>query len=170
MNAHFPRLLRGPQRPSSRLALPSTIGATRVGVETIIFAGSVTAALVFALTFVSRRILFSATLIALLVATIVIASDVKRHYIEMVLHAYDVVFYLTSWSTVVYLWVDHKLMLLALDWNGLRRQRRRASALAIRRHAYPAKDQRRSVCSLRLPCYLVELRQGRTPEHAFLLG
>ena len=82
--------------------------------ETIIFAGSVTAALVFALTFVSRRILFSATLIAMLVATIVIASDVKRHYIEMVLHAYDVVFYLTSWSTVVYLWADHKLMLLAL--------------------------------------------------------
>ncbi len=82
--------------------------------ETIAFAGSVTAALFFALLFASRRILFSIVLIALLVTTIVIAADVKRHYIEMVLHAYDVVFYLTSWSTLVFLWVDHKLMLLAL--------------------------------------------------------
>jgi phosphoglycerol transferase MdoB-like AlkP superfamily enzyme len=82
--------------------------------ETITFAASVTAALIFALIFVSRRVLFSITLIALLVATIVIASDVKRHYIEMVLHAYDVVFYLTSWSTLVYLWVDHKSLLLAI--------------------------------------------------------
>ena len=82
--------------------------------ETIIFAGAITAALICALTFVSRRILFSITLIALLVATIVIASDIKQHYIEMVLHAYDVVFYLMSWSTIVYLWVDHRSMLLAL--------------------------------------------------------
>lgn len=82
--------------------------------ETIIFASSITAALFFGLTFVSRRILFSIVLITLLVTTIVIAADVKRHYIEMVLHAYDVVFYLTSWSTLVFLWSDHKLMLLAL--------------------------------------------------------
>ena len=81
---------------------------------TIAFAGSVTAALFFALVFLSRRILFSIVLVALLIATIVIAADVKRHYIEMVLHAYDVVFYLTSWSTLVFLWVDHKLVLLAL--------------------------------------------------------
>ncbi|HVX36556.1 MAG TPA: sulfatase-like hydrolase/transferase [Hyphomicrobium sp.] len=81
---------------------------------TVVFAGSVTAAIFFALVFLSRRILFSIVLVALLVATIVIAADVKRHYIEMVLHAYDVVFYLTSWSTLIFLWADHKLMLLAL--------------------------------------------------------
>jgi phosphoglycerol transferase MdoB-like AlkP superfamily enzyme len=82
--------------------------------ETIVFAGSVTAALFFGLLFASRRVLFSIVLVALLVTTIVIAADVKRHYIEMVLHAYDLVFYLTSWSTLVFLWADHKLMLLAL--------------------------------------------------------
>jgi phosphoglycerol transferase MdoB-like AlkP superfamily enzyme len=81
---------------------------------TVAFASSVTAALFFGLIFLSRRVLFSIVLVALIVATIVIASDVKRHYIEMVLHAYDVVFYLTSWSTLVFLWADHKLMLLAL--------------------------------------------------------
>ena len=82
--------------------------------QTIVFAGAITAALICALTFLSRRILFSITLIALLVASIVIASDIKQHYIEMVLHAYDVVFYLTSWSTVVYLWTDHRSLLLVL--------------------------------------------------------
>jgi len=82
--------------------------------DTIIFAGSITAALVFALAFFSQRILFSITLIVLFVATIVIASGIKQFYIEMVLHAYDVVFYLTSWSTILFLWVDHKSILLAL--------------------------------------------------------
>lgn len=81
---------------------------------TIAFATSITAAILFALTFLSRRILFSIVIVALIVATIVIAADVKRHYIEMVLHAYDVVFYLTSWSTLVFLWADHKMLLLAL--------------------------------------------------------
>jgi hypothetical protein len=82
--------------------------------ETIVFASSITAALFFGLTFLSRRILFSVVLIALMVTSIVIAADVKRHYIEMVLHSYDIVFYLTSWSTLIFLWADHKLMLLAL--------------------------------------------------------
>ena len=45
---------------------------------------------------------------------IVVASDVKRHYIEMVLHAYDVVFYLTSLSTLKFLWVDHRVHLIAI--------------------------------------------------------
>lgn len=82
--------------------------------ETIQFASAVTASLVLFLTLLTRRALFSVAMIAVLIATIVAASDVKRHYLEMVLHSYDVVFYLTSWSTLVYLWVDHKAALLAL--------------------------------------------------------
>jgi len=82
--------------------------------QTIVFAGAVTASIFSCMLLLSRRALFSIVLVALLVATIVMAADVKRHYIEMVLHAYDVVFYLTSWSTLVFLWADHKLMLLAL--------------------------------------------------------
>jgi phosphoglycerol transferase MdoB-like AlkP superfamily enzyme len=82
--------------------------------ETIIFAGAVTTALVALLTFFSRRILFSLAVIAALTAIIVIASDVKRHFIEMVLHAYDVVFYMTSFATLQFLWVDHRVPLIAL--------------------------------------------------------
>lgn len=82
--------------------------------ETIIFAGAITTALAAAITFVSRRILFSIAVVAAMIAMIVVASDVKRHYIEMVLHAYDVVFYLTSLSTLKYLWVDHRYHLIAI--------------------------------------------------------
>ena len=82
--------------------------------ETIMFASAITAGLVAALTLLTRRILFAIAMIGAIVAMIAVASDVKRHYIEMVLHAYDVVFYLTSIATLKYLWVDHKHELLAI--------------------------------------------------------
>jgi hypothetical protein len=68
--------------------------------ETITYAGAITAALVAAVMFASRRVLFSLAVVACLIAMIVIASDVKRHYVEMVLHAYDVVFYLSFTSRI----------------------------------------------------------------------
>ena len=82
--------------------------------ETIIFASAITAALIAGLTFVTRRLLFSIAIVAAIVAMIVIASDIKRRYIEMVLHAYDIVFYLTSYSTISFLWTDHSAYLAAL--------------------------------------------------------
>ncbi|MCB1483938.1 MAG: sulfatase-like hydrolase/transferase [Hyphomicrobiaceae bacterium] len=82
--------------------------------ENIIFAASITAALVAALTLISRRLLMSIATVAAVVAMIVVAADVKRRYIEMVLHAYDVVFYLTSWATIRFLWVDHRAYLIAI--------------------------------------------------------
>jgi Sulfatase len=82
--------------------------------ETIIFAGSITAGLAAALTLITRRVLFALAIITAMVSMISVASDIKRHYIEMVLHAYDVVFYLTSWSTLSFLWADHKGELLAI--------------------------------------------------------
>jgi len=82
--------------------------------ENIIFAASITAALIAALTFATRRLLMSVATVAAVVAMIVVAADVKRRYIEMVLHAYDVVFYLTSWATIRFLWVDHRAYLIAI--------------------------------------------------------
>lgn len=82
--------------------------------QTITFASFVTLSLISGLTLLTRRLLLSVAVVAAVVAMIVIASDVKRRYIEMVLHAYDVVFYLTSLSTIRFLWVDHRLYLVAL--------------------------------------------------------
>ena len=82
--------------------------------ETIIFAGAISAGLVAVLTLATRRLLFALAVVAAVIAMIVTAADVKRHYIEMVLHAYDVVFYLTSPATMSYLWVDHRVELMAI--------------------------------------------------------
>jgi phosphoglycerol transferase MdoB-like AlkP superfamily enzyme len=82
--------------------------------ETVIFASAITSGLVAFLTLATRRVLFSIAVVAALIGIVVVASDVKRHYIEMVLHAYDVVFYLTSLTTLQFLWIDHRAHLLAL--------------------------------------------------------
>ena len=82
--------------------------------ETIVFASAVTATMAAVLTLLTRRLLFAVGVVAAIVAMIVVAADIKRRFIEMVLHAYDIVFYLTSTATLRFLWVDHKLYLLAI--------------------------------------------------------
>jgi phosphoglycerol transferase MdoB-like AlkP superfamily enzyme len=53
-------------------------------------------------------------LTAALTATIASAASVKRATMNMVVHAYDLFFYLSSWSTVSYLWSDHRRYVLGL--------------------------------------------------------
>ena len=48
-----------------------------------------------------------------LVATIAAAASVKRATMNMVVHAYDLFFYFSSWSTVSYLWSDQRRYMLA---------------------------------------------------------
>lgn len=73
----------------------------------VLFTFGVTASLVALATLLSRRLFFSSALAALLVGMIVAASSAKRAAMDMVVHAYDLFFYLGSWSTVSYLWSDH---------------------------------------------------------------
>lgn len=87
--------------------------------ENIIFASSMTLVFIAGWTFVTRRLLLSLAIVAALVAMVVVASDIKRRYIEMVLHAYDIVFYLTSIPTLRFLWVDHRIYLIAIAVSGL---------------------------------------------------
>lgn len=80
----------------------------------IAFTLGVTAALVSALLVVSRRVLFSTALVTALVVMIIAASEVKRHYVGMALHAYDIVFYLLSLDTLSFLWAEFRLDLASL--------------------------------------------------------
>ena len=113
---------------AGRIAVPITYGAIAVVFaclayyhwhyegwrENMIFASAVTLAFIAGWTLLTRRLLLAIVIVAALIAMVVIASDVKRRYIEMVLHAYDLVFYLTSLSTIRFLWVDHRLYLVAI--------------------------------------------------------
>ena len=80
----------------------------------IVFTAGVTMALVAFVVLISRRVLFSLVLTGALIATIAAAASVKRATMNMVVHAYDLFFYLSSWSTISYLWGDHRRYVLGL--------------------------------------------------------
>ncbi len=79
-----------------------------------LFAAGVTFALVAASTFVTRRLAFSLAVVGAIVAIVVWAATVKRHTMNMVVHAYDLFFYLSSWSTFSYLWNEQRHLVLGL--------------------------------------------------------
>jgi phosphoglycerol transferase MdoB-like AlkP superfamily enzyme len=78
----------------------------------VLFTLGVTAALVALGLLLTRRLLFAAVLVASLVVLIVAAASAKRAVMNMVVHAYDLFFYLGSWSTVSYLWSDQRRYVL----------------------------------------------------------
>src|SRR5262245_43955241 len=81
--------------------------------ENILFTLAVTAALIAFLVLLFGRVLFATVAVASVVAMIVAAASVKRATMYMVVHAYDLFFYLGSWSTVSYLWGDQPRYVLA---------------------------------------------------------
>ncbi|MBO0740184.1 MAG: sulfatase-like hydrolase/transferase [Hyphomicrobiaceae bacterium] len=109
-------------RPSTSWAIAALIGAMLAryfwvdegALPNILFTAGVTLALIILLVLLAQRVLFATTLVALLVAMIVAISSVKRAVMNMVMHAYDIIFYLSSWSTISYLWSDQRRYLVAL--------------------------------------------------------
>jgi phosphoglycerol transferase MdoB-like AlkP superfamily enzyme len=114
-------LLGGELRPRSAWTIAGLIGAVLARhfwidegyAANILFAAAVTLALIALVVLLTRRVLFATVLTASLVAVIVLAASVKQAVMNMVVHAYDLFFYLGSWSTVSYLWSDHRRYLLA---------------------------------------------------------
>lgn len=123
LRARWALFLRpAPVRPTTAWAVAAFIAAvlmhqfwTNEGeLPNIIFTAGVTMALVALVVLISRRVLFSLVLTASLIATIAAAASVKRATMNMVVHAYDLFFYLSSWSTISYLWSDHRRYVLGL--------------------------------------------------------
>jgi hypothetical protein len=80
----------------------------------VLFTVAVTFAIVATLAAVSRRLFFATVLSASMVAVVVAVASVKRATMNMVAHAYDLFFYFSSWSTLSFLWNDHRRYVLAL--------------------------------------------------------
>lgn len=79
----------------------------------ILFTAGVTVALIASVTLATRRFFFSAATIACIVSVIAWSSAMKRKTMDMVVHAYDLFFYLSSWSTISYLWNDHRGLVIS---------------------------------------------------------
>ena len=78
------------------------------GPTNALFGAGVTLTLAAIVGLLFRRALFATVVVATVVAIVVVASTFKRLVMNMVVHAYDLFFYLSSWSTVSYLWSDHR--------------------------------------------------------------
>jgi phosphoglycerol transferase MdoB-like AlkP superfamily enzyme len=113
--------LSGELRPRSAWAVAGLIGAAlarRFWIDegypaNILFTVAVTLALIALVVLLTRRVLFATVLTGSMVAVVVLAASVKQAVMNMVVHAYDLFFYLGSWSTVSYLWSDHRRYVLA---------------------------------------------------------
>jgi phosphoglycerol transferase MdoB-like AlkP superfamily enzyme len=115
------------------------------GAANLTFGIGVTLTLAAVVALLTRRALFAAVVVAAIVAMVIVAATFKRQVMDMVVHAYDLYFYFTSWSTVSYLWSDHRpyliglvaatvvaglLGLLAFRLDGSRVSRRQAAVAA----------------------------------------
>ena len=78
----------------------------------VFFTVATTLLLVAALTLASRRVLFSTVLTIAFVGLISATASIKRQIMNMVVHAYDIFFYLSSWSTISFLWSDHRRLVV----------------------------------------------------------
>jgi hypothetical protein len=105
--------------------------------ENILYTLGVSLVLAALLAVATRRMLFSATTVAALAIAIYLAASTKRAVMNMVVHAYDLFFYLSSWSTITFLVKDQPAMvgkaaatlvaLIALGWFVWRFDRTRVS-------------------------------------------
>jgi Sulfatase len=80
--------------------------------ENIAFTTGITLAIVAALTLITRRVMFAVVVTGSFCLLIAVASAVKRQTMNMVVHAYDLFFYLSSWSTVRFLATEYPGMVL----------------------------------------------------------
>jgi phosphoglycerol transferase MdoB-like AlkP superfamily enzyme len=79
-------------------------------IENIAFATGITLCLVAVLTLLTGRLMFASFSVAAFCAVLSIAASVKRETMNMVVHAYDLFFYLSSWSTLHFLSTEYPLM------------------------------------------------------------
>ena len=133
---------QGERRPSAGGALSgwlagllrARLGARGVGIATLLaalaiwlyfrryeggwpnqfFVITVTALIATAIVLLTRRLLVAAVLVPAMIAIVVMAAAAKHKAMDMSIHAYDLVFYLTSTATLNFLWSDYRGQLLEL--------------------------------------------------------
>lgn len=74
----------------------------------IVFTLGVTAGIIAFVLLLTRRALFSTVMATAIVGIVFATSAAKHSIMNMVAHAYDLVFYLSSPSTISYLWSDQR--------------------------------------------------------------
>ncbi len=105
------------------LVLLTSRWGTEGGLVTSLFAAASCLMLGAFLIVLTRRILFATVAVSCLALLVVLGASIKHKKMNMVMHAYDLVFYLSSWSTITYLWEDYRryvvIVGIALTVSGI---------------------------------------------------
>lgn len=96
------------------LPLAAYIVLNEGGLDNQTYVVGVSVATAAVLLFATRRVLVAAAVANGLILTSVAVAAAKYQAMGMVLHAYDIVFYLSSWSTISFLWSDFRAQCLGL--------------------------------------------------------
>ena len=80
--------------------------------ESVLFTSGITLAIIAALAFASRRPFFATLATTLFCVAIAWASSIKHATMNSIVHAYDLFFYLSSWSTVSFLLSEYPILVL----------------------------------------------------------
>jgi phosphoglycerol transferase MdoB-like AlkP superfamily enzyme len=84
------------------------------GAANLFFVSSITLTLAACLMLAFGRVLVASVLVNAIVGIVATVAWAKHRAMDMALHAYDVVFYFSSWSTVGFLWRDYRAYVIAL--------------------------------------------------------
>ncbi len=84
------------------------------GAANLFFVSSITLTLAACLLFAFGRVLVASVLVNATVGIVATVAWAKHQAMDMALHAYDIVFYLSSWSTISFLWRDFRSYVIAL--------------------------------------------------------
>jgi hypothetical protein len=84
------------------------------GIADTVFATAVTLAVAAAIVCIGRQVLVAAVLVVALVGIVRTVSYAKQQASEAVLHAYDLVTFLKSWSGLHEVWSEHRPLVLGL--------------------------------------------------------
>ncbi len=80
----------------------------------LFFVASITLTLAAWVVLACRRVLVAAVTVTALVGIAAAIAAAKQHAMGMVLHAYDMVFYLSTWSTIGFLWEHFQTYIVVL--------------------------------------------------------
>jgi hypothetical protein len=78
------------------------------------FVNCVTLMFASAIVLLTGRLLVAAIAVPAMIFVVVQAATFKREAMDMIVHAYDIFFYLMSWATVVFLWEHYRAYLFML--------------------------------------------------------
>lgn len=115
---HIPRELQAvfalASAASAAIAISLYFWLAEGGLVDTIFAVAVTLAVGAMIVCIGRRVFVAAVLIVAMVGIVRTISYAKQQATEVLLHAYDLVTFLSSWSALVEIWSGHRSLMLGL--------------------------------------------------------